>query len=35
MYELIYVCIYVTRCMNFLYELDGCCYQQIVSSFTN
>jgi hypothetical protein len=33
MYELIYVCIYVTRCMNSLYELDECCYQQIVFCF--
>jgi hypothetical protein len=33
MYELIYVCIYVTRCMNSLFELDECCYQQIVFCF--
>jgi hypothetical protein len=33
MYELIYVCIYVTRCTNSLYELDECCYQQIVFCF--
>jgi hypothetical protein len=30
MYEMIYVCIYVTRCTDSLYELDECCYRQIV-----
>jgi hypothetical protein len=35
MYELIYACVYLTRCINSLYELDEYCYQQIMSSFIN
>jgi hypothetical protein len=33
MYELIYVCIYVIRYMNSLYELNEYCYQQIMFYF--